>query len=167
MSRLVRMFWVSNRVSSEEVVGITLQLLLPMLLLLFSHSVMSNSLQPLDCNKPVSSILHYLPEFAQNSCPLNQWSYVMHILLKVKVKSHSRVWLFAAPWTVAHQAPPSMKFSRQECWSGLPFPSLGDLPNPRIKPVSLVSPALADRFFTTSTLWEAQQGGLGSIVTSF
>ena len=48
--------------------------------------------------------------------------------LKVKVKSLSRVQLFATPWTVAYQAPPSMGFSRQECWSGLPFPSLGDLP---------------------------------------
>ena len=56
--------------------------------------------------------------------------------LKVKVKSLSRVRLFATPWTVAHQAPPSMGFSRQEYWSGLPFPSPGDLPNPGIKPRS-------------------------------
>ena len=54
--------------------------------------------------------------------------------LKVKVKSLSRVWLFATPWTVAYQAPPSMGFSRQEYWSGLPFPSPGDLPNPGIEP---------------------------------
>ena len=52
------------------------------------------------------------------------------------VKLISRVWLFATPWTVAHQAPPSMGFSRQEYWSGLPFPSSGDLPNPRIEPRS-------------------------------
>ena len=52
------------------------------------------------------------------------------------VKSLSRVRLFATPWTVAHQAPPSMGFSRQEHWSGLPFPSSGDLPNPGIKPWS-------------------------------
>ena len=44
--------------------------------------------------------------------------------------------LFATPWTVAYQAPPSMGFSRQECWSGLPFPSPGDLPDPGIKPRS-------------------------------
>ena len=54
----------------------------------------------------------------------------------VKVKSLSRVQLFATLWTVAHQAPPSMGFSRQEYWSGLPFPSPGDLPNPGIKPRS-------------------------------
>ena len=59
--------------------------------------------------------------------------------MKVKVKSLSRVRLFATPWTVAHQTPPSMGFSRQNYWSGLPFPSPGDLPNPRI---DLRSPAL-------------------------
>ena len=54
-------------------------------------------------------------------------------MVKVKVKSLSHVWLFAAPWTVAFQAPPSIGFSRQEYWSGLPFPSPGDLPNPGIE----------------------------------
>ena len=56
--------------------------------------------------------------------------------VKVKVKLFSRVRLFATPWTVAQQAPPSMGFSRQEYWSGLPFPSPGDLPNPGIEPRS-------------------------------
>ena len=55
---------------------------------------------------------------------------------KVKVKSLSHVSLFATLWTAAHQAPLSMGFSRQEYWSGLPFPSPGDLPNPGIKPRS-------------------------------
>ena len=54
----------------------------------------------------------------------------------MKVKSLSRVRLFATPWTVAQQAPPSMEFSRQEYWSGLPFPSPGDLPDPGIEPGS-------------------------------
>ena len=57
--------------------------------------------------------------------------------LKVNVKSLSRVRLFATPWTVAHQAPLSMGFSRQEYWSGLPFPSPGYLPDPGIQPRSL------------------------------
>ena len=57
-------------------------------------------------------------------------------ILKVKVKSLSRVRLFAIPWTVAYHAPPSVEFSRQEYWSGLPFPSPGDLPNPGIEPRS-------------------------------
>ena len=56
--------------------------------------------------------------------------------VKVKVKSLSHVQLFATPWTVAYQAPRSMGFSRQEYWSGLPFPSPGDLPNPGIEPGS-------------------------------
>ena len=56
--------------------------------------------------------------------------------MKVKVKSLSRVRLFATLWTVAYQAPLSMGFSRQEYWSGLPFPSPGDLPDPRIEPKS-------------------------------
>ena len=50
-------------------------------------------------------------------------------VLRVKVKSLSRVWLFATPWIVASQAPLSMGFSRQVYWGGLPFPSPGDLPN--------------------------------------
>ena len=54
----------------------------------------------------------------------------------VKVKSLSRVRLFAIPWTIAHQDPLSMGFSRQEYWSGLPFPSLGDLSDPGIEPGS-------------------------------
>ena len=58
------------------------------------------------------------------------------LTLKVKVKSLSRVLLFGTPWTVAYQAPQSMEFSRQEYWSGLPFPSPGDLPNPGIEPGS-------------------------------
>ena len=52
------------------------------------------------------------------------------------MKSLSRVQLFATLWTVARQAPLSMGFSRQECWSGLPFPSPGDLPDPGIEPGS-------------------------------
>ena len=64
-----------------------------------------------------------------------------------EVKSLSCVQLFATPWTVAYQAPPSIGFSRQEYWSGLPFLSPEDLPDPGFEPVS---PALAGRFFTTS-----------------
>ena len=73
------------------------------------------------------------------------------MLCCVVLSCFSRVRLFATPWTVAHQAPLSIGFSRQEYWSGLPFPSPGALPNPGIKPRS---PALAGRFFTTSATWE-------------
>ena len=56
--------------------------------------------------------------------------------MKVKVKLLNHVRLFAIPWTVAHQAPPSMGFSREEYWSELPFPSPGDLPDLGIEPSS-------------------------------
>ena len=80
--------------------------------------------------------------------------------LPVCMLSHfSRVRLFATLWTVTHQAPLSMGFSRQEYWSGLPCPPPGDLPDtsdPGTEPMSLMSPALAGGFFTTSATWEAQ-----------
>ena len=73
--------------------------------------------------------------------------------LCVCVLSHfSRVQLFATPWTIVHQAPLSMEFSRQEYWSGLPCPSPGGLPNPGIEPLA---PALAGRFLTHCATWEA------------
>ena len=56
---------------------------------------------------------------------------------------------FATPWTVAHQAPLSMEFSRREYWSGLPFSAPGDRPDPATEAASLASPALGGRFFTT------------------
>ena len=61
----------------------------------------------------------------------------------------SRLRLFATLWIIAHQAPLSMWFSRQEYWSGLPCPPPGDLPNPGIEPTPLRSPALAGRFIAT------------------
>ena len=78
-----------------------------------------------------------------------------------KVKSLSHVQLFAIPWTVAYQAPSSMEFSRQEYWSGLPFPSPGDLPDPGIEPGSpalqadtLPSEAPGKPFFPEKSLKE-------------
>ena len=71
------------------------------------------------------------------------------------VLSHfDRVLLFATLWTIAHQAPLSMGFSRQECWSGLTCPSPGDLSDSGIEPTSFTSPALAGVFFTTSATWD-------------
>ena len=70
-------------------------------------------------------------------------------MLFVIVYSLSHIRPFYNPWTIAHQAPLTMGFPRQEYQSGLPFPSHGDLPNPGIKPES---PALAGGFFTTELL---------------
>ena len=63
--------------------------------------------------------------------------------------------LYATLWSVAHKTPLSMGFSKQEYWSGLSCPSPGDLPDPGIKPTSLISPALAGRFFMASATSEA------------
>ena len=77
----------------------------------------------------------------------------------------SHVPLFATPWTVACPAPLSMEFSRQEFWSGLPFPPPGDLPDAGIKPC-LLSPALAGGFFTTVPLGKPLRNpGAGKSVT--
>ena len=72
-------------------------------------------------------------------------------MLGAKLLQHVK--LFATPWNVAHQAPLSMGFSRQEYWIGLPAPSPGDLPDPGIKHTSLTSPVLEGRFFTTAATW--------------
>ena len=71
------------------------------------------------------------------------------VCLRVCVRVLSRVQFFVASWIVVRQAPLSMEFSRQECWSRLLFPTPGDLPNPGIKPMSPGSATLAVRFFTT------------------
>ena len=80
---------------------------------------------------------------------ITMWNLLSLVLfhmvkVKVKVKSLSRVWLFATLWTVAHQAPPSMGFSRQEHWSGLPFPS----------PLGMVLPPSFLYFFRGNGLYE-------------
>ena len=75
----------------------------------------------------------------------------------IMLSCFSHVWLCATPRTVASQAPLSTGFSRQGYWSGLCWPSPGDLPNPEIKPMSLTSAALAGMFFTTNATWEARQ----------
>ena len=89
-------------------------------------------------------------------------SHILHFLVWAVLCSQGRgtcvlscfscVWLCETIWTVAHQAPLSMGFSRRESWNGLPFPMPGDLPDPGIEPTSVLSPALAGRFFTTSTI---------------
>ena len=75
----------------------------------------------------------------------------MYVRCTCSVMSNS----FMTPWTVAYQVPLSMGFSKQEYWSGLPFPPPGDLPDPGTEPRSLTSRALAVRFFTIRAAWEA------------
>ena len=78
--------------------------------------------------------------------------YPRYLKYLVCVCMLSHVQLFVSPWTVAHQAPLSMEFSRQEYRSGLPFLSLGDIPNPGTELMSSTSPAWAGRFFTIMPL---------------
>ena len=72
----------------------------------------------------------------------------------------SCVRLFVTPWTAAPQAPLSMEFSREEYWSGLTFPTPGDLPSPGIKPAAPVSPSLAGGFFTTEPPGKPKVGSI-------
>ena len=83
--------------------------------------------------------------------------------MKVKVKSLSRVQLFVTQWTVAHRAPPPMGFSRQEYWSGLPFPSAGDLPDPGIEPRS---PALQADTLTSEPPGKKPEMDLETVILS-
>ena len=71
--------------------------------------------------------------------------------------SFTHLCLFATPWAVASQASLSMEFSRQEYWRGLPFCTPGNLPDPVIEPMSLVSPALAGGFFNINATLEAHK----------
>ena len=85
-------------------------------------------------------------------------SYKLNLICQtffLLAQSLSRVQFFVTPWTMARQAPLAIEFSRQEYWSGVPFPTPGDLPDPRIEPTSLASPTLAGGYFTSSANWEA------------
>ena len=94
------------------------------------------------CLKSPTASFHCVTEAAKQS------SWELPRLL-VCAHSLSHVLLFVTPWTAAHQAPLSMRVSKQEYWSGLPFPPPGDLPDPGTEPLSPTCSALAGRFFTT------------------
>ena len=125
--------------------------------------------EPITCilNNPQMMMMFWIwgPHFEKQGCrsiklSSNTWTkreLCMH------AQSLSRVWLFATLWTVAHQAPLSVKFPRQEYWSGLPFPPPGDLPGPGIEITSPEAPALAGRFFTTKPPGKPQKGIEGFI----
>ena len=92
-------------------------------------------------------LYHY---FRKNLCQPSMHSVENMLMHACVLSCLSLVWLFTALWTVAHQAPLSMGFSRQEYWSGLPCPPLGDLPNPEIELGSLKSSWIGRQVFTTS-----------------
>ena len=89
------------------------------------------------------------------------------ILLLLLLSRFSLVQLFVIPWTIAHQAPLSMGFPKQEYWSGLPFPSPEDFPDPGIKLMSLVSLVLAGGFFTTEPPEKSKWSYNSGLITLF
>ena len=96
-----------------------------------------------------------LSETVTDVCVCTHACMCVHARTHMCTKSLPSCLTLSTLWTVARQAPLSMGFSRQEYWSELPCLPPGDLPNPEIKPASLMSPALADSIFTTSNTWEA------------
>ena len=108
------------------------------------------------CNPTLFWMKHQLESRLLGEIPISsdmQMTWPLWQKAKVKVKSHSCVWLFATPWTVVCQAPLSMELSRQEYWSGLPFPSPGDRPNPGVE---FESPTLQ----ADSTIWAMRESWL-------
>ena len=89
-------------------------------------------------------------DFKWNKESIRKFCHFFHVMCPV-----AQLCLFRASWTLAHQAPLPMEFLRQGYWSGGPCPTPGDLPNPGVQPMSLVSPALAGGVFTTSAIGKA------------
>ena len=87
--------------------------------------------------------------------PLTEAFLSWHVMSCVCMISH--IWLFTTPWTVAHQAPLSVEFSREEYWSKLPFPSAGDLPDPGIEPTSLESPVFLFSHYARWWVWDTER----------
>ena len=115
-----------------------------------------SSIWMLSTNLPSNTLILLSFSFPWSSLLLNLCVEFFSLLIVLCMLSRlSHVWLFVTLWTVAHQAPLSIAFSRQEYWSGLPCTPPGDLLDPGIEPESLTFPALADRFFTTSATWKA------------
>ena len=98
----------------------------------------------------IHTFIHLFGDLLVSKCLPDIFLLVLFYVLS----RFSRKRLFVSLWTVAHQAPLSMGFSRQEYWNGLPCPPPGALPDPGIEPTSLMSPALAGRFFTISATWD-------------
>ena len=99
---------------------------------------------PMDCSLPGSSV-HGIFQ-----ARVLEW-----VAIAFSSEHHKCLQILCSFDTVAHQAPLPMRFSRQEYWSGLPCPHPGDPPDPGIEPTSLMSPALAGGFFTSSATWKA------------
>ena len=117
--------------------------------LLYSLSALGQGLSPLAlwyCDMTRNRYLIFIP-CSRHKISKNPWNFLNgrdeKSILVIHVAKSLHIQLFVTQWTTAHQAPLSLEFSIQEYWSGLPCPPPGDLPNPGIKPTSVMSPALA------------------------
>jgi len=102
------------------------------------------------CNKNAFVYITAINRQCMKNCDVTfimNWDFMYPLSLQAQSLSH--VWLFVTPWPVANKVPLPMEFPRQQYWSGLSFPSPGDIPDPGIKSVSSVSPGLPGGFFTT------------------
>ena len=126
----------------------------------------------LKCSKPAPnfipkpSVLLEITELKQGAALISNFAFLLYdatptlTYCACVLSRFSHIRLHATLWTVAGHVHLFKRFSRQEYWSELPCPPPGDLPNPEIKPRSLMSPALAGGFFTTSATWEAPTNSL-------
>ena len=137
-----------------------------LMLMLVWQEVPVHSLEVGDCSKGLdwcvlhSDLLRNWPYHLSYAISSRKWGQISNTpnicwFFRVCVCVLSRVWLFATLYTINHQVPLFMGFSRQEYWNGLSFPPPGDLPDLWIEPMSLMPLAFASRFFTTSTTREA------------
>ena len=99
-----------------------------------------------------SQAVHISPQICIQWPQTITMMYLHHMLHCAQSLSHVQL---CGPMDCTHQSPLSMEFSRKQYWSGLPFPTPGDIPNPEIEPTSLESSTLAGRFFITTATWEA------------
>ena len=122
---------------------------LPILGKMGCHFLLQKSFPTQGPNPHLLRLLHWQTDSLPLAPPGKPW--VMLVVVHLVSASNS----FITPWSVAHQAPLSLGLSRQVYWSGLPFPSLGNLHNPGMEHTSSGSPELAGQFFTTVATWEA------------
>ena len=117
--------------------------------------------KPAPSSAPQPSVLLEIIQLKQGAALISNFAFLLYDATPTLTycacmpSRFSHIQLHATLGTVAGHAPLSKRFSRQECWSELPCPPPGDLPNPEIESRSLMAPALAGGFFTTSATWEA------------
>ena len=122
----------------------------------FVHWLYSSSYCLTLCPTPWLKLQAHSRPYTVPNCPFRHKTGPYPVLCCALLSHFSCVQLFATPWTIVCQVLLSIGFSRQEYWNGLPFPSPGDLLEPRIEPTFLMSTASAGRVFSMSTTWEAQ-----------